>query len=164
MKNQFRTFAAVTLCTLPLSVIGCSGNDQVGKPGRQATVTVTGVNTSALTSMSLALSDVTATVDGKPATVSGITGVLDLVHGGAQSVARVAVPPDAQDVRVVVRFDDYGTYESTDGASGIVDARGKVLALSLPASGNAAVSLDLGRSLTTGSGGRVLEPSYATMH
>lgn len=164
MKKKNRIFAALALCTLPLSIIACSGNDEATKPGREGSVTVTGVNTSRLTSMSLGLSSVAVTVDGKATTVSGITGVLDLVHGGAQSVAKFVVPPDARDVRVVVRFDDYGAYQTTDGASGIVDARGKVLTLALPASGNAAVSIDLERSLAGGSGGQVLEPHYAALY
>lgn len=97
-----------------------------------------------------------------------LTGVLDLVQGGSQSVARFAVPPGARDVRVVVRLDDYGAYESKDGTSGAIDARGKVLTLALDAdhlaSGPVVVSLDADRSLTTNAKGAVLEPSFGVSY
>lgn len=167
MKTQLRTLATATLFSLPLSAVACSGGGDVTRPGREGTVTLTGVNTQNLSSMTLGLSDVTATVDGKAQTVYGISGLLELAKGGSQTVARFALPEGAHSVSVVVRFDDYGTYEAKAGAAGIVDARGKVLALALPVQaldqGTAAVSLDLSRSLSPSAGGWVLEPRLAAM-
>lgn len=167
MKTPISKLAAAALCALPLSVAACSGDGKVIRSGQAANVTVTGVNTSGVGELSLGVSDVSATVDGKETPVSGISGVLDLVNGGAQSVGRFSVPGNATAVSVIVTLDDYGAYESADGSAGSVDARGKVLSFSLPASaldGTIAASLDVGRSLTSGSGDRILEPNYTTAY
>lgn len=162
MKAQFWTISAAALCALPLCTTACSGSGEVITSGREASVTLRGVGTSGVTSLSLPLSDVTANVDGKSVTVRDVPGTLNLVGGEDQVVARFAVPSPANNALVTIRFDDYGGFESAS-SSGAVDARGKVLTVALPAcalgSGSSAMSLDVAGSLSPKANGDwVLEP------
>lgn len=165
MKTRTWLFQAAALPLL-IPLLSCSGGD--GKP-TPSVVTLQGVGTSGVSSMTVGLSDVTVTIDGKAAFIGGISGVVDIASKGELSVARFAVPDGARTVSVTLLFDDYATYASTSGRTGIVDAHGKSVSLSIPASalvngGIVGISLDVGRSLAPSGGGWVLEPHVSVSY
>jgi hypothetical protein len=118
----------------------------------QALVTIEGANPAKLSAALLALSEVEILADGKPVAASIERANADLAKAGEKLSLRFAVPALASRIEVRVGFDEFGGYDSRNGHSGEIDARGTGIrfdadADELARSGQAVIRLDLERSI-----------------
>ena len=156
MKTKPWTASAVTIGALFL-LAACgtaTGEASSGPPqeSQESEVTLRGTNSEDVRSALLTMSDVEVTADGQPVPARLSAATVDLAQPEERVAVRFTVPAGAEKVRVILRFDDYGGYETASGEAGMLDARGTRLNFEVPArdlatSGKVQLSLDLAHSL-----------------
>jgi hypothetical protein len=166
MKTKPWTASAVTIGALfLLAGCGTATGEASSGPTQESEVTLRGTNSEDMRSTLLTLSDVEVTADGQPVPARLSAATVDLAQPDERVAARFIVPAGAQRIRVMLRFDDYGGYEMTNGEAGMLDARGTRLNFEVPArdlvtSGKVQLSLDLAHSLVASAPERrVLAPN-----
>lgn len=137
----------------------------VTQQGLPATLRLQGIDPGAYTALLGQVRSIEIHADGVEREVRLERSRVDLARAGhAWKLATFTIPEGAREVSVSLRFDDFGGYESAEGA-GMVDLRVAPLRFTAPAEwfvehGHAVVHLEVARSLLPRGEGRLLLPSF----